>query len=40
MPARCLRPRAAKNLPLRFVGIPAPLASLAELYGVEEILGA
>ena len=36
-----LKRRAAdKSPPLRFVGIPASLASLAELYGVEEILGA
>jgi phospholipid transport system transporter-binding protein len=26
--------------PLRFVGVPAALASLAQVYGVEEILGA
>jgi phospholipid transport system transporter-binding protein len=36
-----LKRRAAdKSPPLRFVGIPASLASLADLYGVEEILGA
>jgi len=36
-----LKRRAAEEgRPLRFVGIPAPLASLAQLYGVEEILGA
>ncbi len=36
-----LKRRAAdEGRPLRFVGIPAALASLAELYGVEEILGA
>jgi phospholipid transport system transporter-binding protein len=35
-----LKRRAAdEGRPLRFVGIPAALASLAELYGVEEILG-
>jgi len=34
-----LKRRAAEeDRPLRFVGIPASLASLAELYGVEEIL--
>ena len=36
-----LKRRAAdEGRPLRFVGIPAALASLAQLYGVEEILGA
>jgi len=36
-----LKRRAAdEGRPLRFVGIPAALASLADLYGVEEILGA
>ncbi len=36
-----LKRRAAdEGRPLRFVGIPAALASLANLYGVEEILGA
>jgi phospholipid transport system transporter-binding protein len=36
-----LKRRAAdEGQPLRFVGIPASLASLADLYGVEEILGA
>jgi phospholipid transport system transporter-binding protein len=36
-----LKRRAAdEDKPLRFVGVPAALASLAELYGVEEILGA
>ena len=36
-----LKRRAAdEGRPLRFVGIPAALASLAELYGVKEILGA
>ena len=36
-----LKRRAAEEgRPLRFVGIPASLASLAQLYGVEEILGA
>jgi phospholipid transport system transporter-binding protein len=36
-----LKRRAAEEgRPLRFVGIPAALASLAQLYGVEEILGA
>jgi phospholipid transport system transporter-binding protein len=35
-----LKRRAAdEGRPLRFVGIPAALASLADLYGVEEILG-
>ena len=34
-----LKRRAAdEGRPLRFVGIPAALASLADLYGVEEIL--
>jgi phospholipid transport system transporter-binding protein len=33
------RRAAGEGQPLRFVGIPAALASLAELYGVEEILG-
>ena len=33
------RRAAGESRPLRFVGIPAALASLAELYGVEEILG-
>jgi len=36
-----LKRRAAdEGRPLRLVGIPASLASLAQLYGVEEILGA
>ena len=36
-----LKRRAAEEgRPLRFVDVPAALASLAELYGVEEILGA
>jgi len=36
-----LKRRAAdEGRPLRFVGIPSSLASLADLYGVEEILGA
>ena len=36
-----LKRRAAdEGRPLRFVDVPAALASLAELYGVEEILGA
>ena len=34
------RRAAGEGRPLRFVGIPAALASLAELYGVKEILGA
>ena len=35
-----LKRRAAdEGRPLRFVGIPPSLASLADLYGVEEILG-
>jgi phospholipid transport system transporter-binding protein len=33
------RRAAGESRPLRFVGIPAALASLADLYGVEEILG-
>jgi phospholipid transport system transporter-binding protein len=32
------RRAAGEGRPLRFVGIPASLASLADLYGVEEIL--
>ena len=32
------RRAAVEGRPLRFVGIPASLASLAQLYGVEEIL--
>jgi phospholipid transport system transporter-binding protein len=36
-----LKRRAAEEgRPLRFVGTPTALASLADLYGVEEILGA
>jgi phospholipid transport system transporter-binding protein len=33
------RRATGEGRPLRFVGIPAALASLADLYGVEEILG-
>jgi len=36
----CLRTARAVGRPLRLEGIPAPMASLARLYGVEELLRA